>query len=210
MEIITIVFWILGVHIFAWLTPGPMFFLIVSNSLKYWKVTWMWNAIGIWFWNFIHVLYSIIWVYFLNEFSKDILTIVGILGALYLCYLWVKVFLSESSGAKDLMIKEWKADLHWGKAFREWLYLNLLSPKASLFFGSIIAWISQSDSSSVIMWILLIMLPLNSFIMAYILSLFFTQEPIRNKYKKHHNTVNKLLWSTLLWFWLMLLYYSLS
>ncbi len=205
MDILLIIGTILTIHIFAWLTPWPLFVLIISNSLKYWRVTWLWTALGIASWNFIHISYAIWGIYFLSGFTKNILFLMSLIGGLYLFYLGIKVWSSKVISNK---IKTNKKEENLTKiaAFKQGITLNLLSPKAGLFFISIIASISWELHAQSIQVALLFLMPINSFIMAYILSIFFTQKRIRKQYQKYNIIINKILWGVLVLFGVWILY----
>ncbi len=203
MEILFILSGILLIHVFAWMTPWPLSILIIQNSLEYWRKTWLWTAVWIACWNFIHISYAIIAILIAKNLPNIVMKIIGLLWVIYLLYLWIKVLKSKIQ-KQTIDSKKKIQELPILKSFKDWLIINLLSPAASLFFASIIASISTSNDSILLMIILLIMLPINSFLLAYTLSIFFTQKKIRKKYLENHATINKILGSLLIVFALLL------
>lgn len=188
---------ILAVHIFAWFTPGPLFVLIVRNSLVYSRKSGIWTAVGIAIGNFIHITYSVTGIALLISASPVTSNIIKFLGVGYLVYLGIKTFLIKVETQKADTLDERK-DLSPFQAAKTGFLANILSPKASLFFASIFGTVMTSGSPFWVVVFLGIAMPLNSFIMASILSVFFTQKKVRSAYEKYQSIINKILGVALL------------
>lgn len=189
---------ILAVHIFAWFTPGPLFVLIVRNSLVYSRKSGIWTAVGIAIGNLIHITYSVTGLALIISASSMAFNVIKFLGVGYLVYLSIKTFLIKVETQKaDTTAAEHK-DIPTLKAVKIGFLTNILSPKASLFFASIFATVMSSGSPFWIVIFLWIAMPLNSFVMATILSIFFTQKRIRAFYGQYQHIANKLLGTALL------------
>ncbi len=183
---------ILAVHIFAWFTPGPLFVLIVRNSLVYSRKSGIWTAVGIAIGNFIHITYSVTGIALLISASPITSNIIKFLGVGYLVYLGIKTFLIKVETQKA-DTSDGHKDLSPFQAAKIGFLTNILSPKASLFFASIFGTVMSTGAPFWVVIFLWIAMPLNSFIMASILSLFLTQKKVRDAYGKYQHIVNKVL-----------------
>jgi len=199
MENLILISTILAIHVFAWFTPGPLFVLILRNSLVYSRKTGIATAVGIAIGNFIHITYSITGIAFIFSTSEIAFNIIKILGVLYLAYLGVKTFFINAKKQTESNYDKQK-DLSTFEAFKIGFLANILSPKASLFFASIFATVMASATPFWVVIFLWIIMPLNSFVMAFILSVFFTQKKVRASYLKYQHIVNKLLGLVLMLF----------
>ena len=198
MESLILISTILAVHIFAWFTPGPLFVLIVRNSLVYSRKSGIWTAVGIAIGNLIHITYSITGLALIISASPVAFNVVKFLGVGYLAYLGIKTFLIKAETQKADTTSDIHKDISPFKAAKIGFLTNMLSPKASLFFASIFATVMASGSPFWVVVFLWVAMPLNSFIMASILSLFFTQKRVRTVYAKYQYIVNKFLGAALL------------
>ena len=197
MDNLILITTILVIHIFAWFTPGPLFVLIIRNSLVYSRKSGIWTAVGIAIGNFIHITYSVTGLIFILLTSPIAFNVIKFLGVGYITYLGIKTFLIKAETRKEDSSGQHK-DISPFKAAKIGFLTSILSLKASLFFASIFATVMASGSPFWIVIFLWIAMPLNSFIMASILSVFFTQKKVRNFYGNYQYIVNKLLGIALL------------
>lgn len=192
MESVILISTILAIHIFAWFTPGPLFVLILRNSLVYSRKTGIWTALGIAIGNLIHITYAVIGISILISTSPVIFNVIKFLGVGYLIYLGIKTLLLKINAQKTDDFVEQK-DLTPFQAVKIGFFTNILSPKASLFFASIFATVMSSGAPFWVVIFLWIAMPLNSFIMASILSLIFTHKKVKFVYTKYQGIINKCL-----------------
>lgn len=197
LELILLITTTLSIHTLAWLTPGPLSVLIIRNSLVYSRKIGVWTAVGIGIGNFIHITYSIVGLTYLIETSDIIFNVIKYLGVGYLSYLGIKTFLAKVK-IKNIESETESEDISPLKAIKIGFLTNILSPKASLFFASIFASIMSSNTPFWVVLFLWIAMPINSFIMATILSLFFTTKSIRSFYAKYQVIANKFLGGVLI------------
>ena len=200
MESLILISTILAVHVFAWFTPGPLFVLIVRNSLVYSRKSGIWTAVGIAIGNTIHITYSVTGLALIISASPVAFNIIKFLGVGYLAYLGIKTFLIKAEAQKADSTSEIHKDISPFQAAKIGFLTNILSPKASLFFASIFATVMASGSPFWVVIFLWVAMPLNSFIMASVLSAFFTQKKVRSVYGNYQHIVNKLLGAALLIF----------
>jgi len=199
---------ILAIHVFAWFTPGPLFVLIVRNSLVYSRKSGIWTAVGVAIGNFIHISYSVMGIALIILASPVAFNVIKFLGVGYLTYLGIKTFFIKVETQKADTTSDEHKDISPFKAAKIGFLTNILSPQASLFFASIFATVMASGSPFWVVIFLWIAMPLNSFVMATILSTFFTQKRIRAFYGRYQHIANKLLGAALLAFAVMIAIYK--
>lgn len=196
MDNIIFISTILSIHILAWLTPGPLFVLIIRNSLIYSQKIGIFTAIGFLIGNIIHVTLAVFGISLIISTSSIASNIIKFLGAFYLIYLGIKTFVMEITIKKSLDDKN--ENISSLKAIRIGFLTNILSPGAYLFFASIFATVLSSDVPSWVIIFLAIAMPINTFIMASIFSLFFTHKRIKAIYSSSQYAINKCLGATLI------------
>ncbi len=208
MENFILIGTILAIHIFAWFTPGPLFVLIVRNSLVYSRKSGIWTAVGIAIGNFIHITYFITGLALIISTLDMAFNFIKFLGVAYLAYLGIKTFLVKVKAQEPDQIFEKQKDISAFGAIKIGFLTNILSPKAALFFASIFGTVLISGAPFWIVTFLWIIMPLNSFLMAVLLSIFFTQPNIKSIYLKYGNIINKLLGLSLIMFTAIIVFYK--
>ena len=198
MESLILIGTILAIHLLAWFIPGPVFVLIIRNSLVYSRKSGMWTALGISIANIIHITYSVMGLGFIISASPVAFNIIKFLGVGYLVYLSIKTFLIKPETQKTGIVPDKPKDISPFKAVKMGFLITILSPKASLFFASIFTGVMASGSPFWVIIFLWIAMPLNSFVMASIFSVFFTQKKVKDVYGNYQHLVNKLLGVALL------------
>lgn len=193
MENLVLIGTILAIHVFAWFTPGPLFVLIARNSLVYSRKSGLWTATGIAVGNFIHITYSVLGTLLIFSMSDTAFNVIKLLGVGYLSYLGIKTLLLKiETQSTDTTINQ-HTDISPFNAAKTGFLTNILSPKASLFFASIFGSLIAGRTPIWVVIFLWMVMPLNSFVMASLLSVFFTRKSVRSVYVKYQNIVNKLL-----------------
>ncbi|MGB4965847.1 MAG: LysE family transporter [Microgenomates group bacterium] len=192
MENFLIIGSILTIHIFAWFTPGPQIALIIRNSLIYSRKTGFWTAAGFAIGNFIHILISVIGLGLLISQSPSLHTAIKFLGVGYLAYLGVKTFLTKTK-RREFTSTQKDDTISPAAALRVGLTTNLLNPKAQLFFASIFGTLLSAKTPFWVIATLMVIMPLNTLVMASLWSVFFTHGRIKNSYAQYQIVINRLL-----------------
>jgi len=205
MENIILIGTILGIHVLAWLAPGPLFVLIVRNSLMYSRKTGVWTAVGIAVGNLLHISYSVVAVTLLVATSDAALQVLKLAGAGYLAYLGVKTVVTKANSIRSEATGE-RRDILPFAAFKTGFLANFLNPNASLFFASIFATLISSGAPVWVVGILWIAMPLNSFISASVLSTFFTYPAVKTVYARYERIANTVLGGALVLLALMIVF----
>ena len=119
----------------ALISPGPDFMITLRQTINYGKKYAYFSSLGIGFGILIHVSYTLLGIGLILKNFPYFLDIVRILGAMYLIYLGIGSFISNSSKIK--IASEKKLSYSYKKSFFVGFITNLLNPKATLFFLSI-------------------------------------------------------------------------
>jgi threonine/homoserine/homoserine lactone efflux protein len=208
MQNLTLVFTIVAVQTFAWLTPGPNFVLIVRNSLVYSRKAGIWTAMGISIASLVHISYSVVGIWLIGSTSNAALNLLKFFGIGYLAYLGIKTLLIKVDPQKYISTIEEHKYISPFDAAKVGFLVNISSPLAPPYFASLFGTIIASGAPLWVVIFLWIALPLNSFVMATLLSLFFTQKNVKAIYTKYQHIVNKLLGLTLLALALMMAFHK--
>ena len=140
---------ILIIHLFAVISPGPDFFIVVKQSFKS-RLSGIFTSLGIALGILFHVFYCVLGVsYFIVE-NNYIFNAIKIAGGLYLCFLGISSFLSNGNIPqinKDNFYKKEEQSYLIKSDFFIGFFTNLLNPKATLFFLSLFVLIIDIDTS---------------------------------------------------------------
>ena len=118
------------------LSPGPDFFLILRNAVRYTFKTAVMTALGITAGITIHIALNLFGLAYVLKTSPWLFEALNLLGGAYLIYIGVKGLLSAKSSAKPSTTQQGKIESPL-EAFREGFFTNILNPKCGLFFFGI-------------------------------------------------------------------------
>ena len=118
---------IILIHLFAVISPGPDFAIVVNQSTKYGRKSGILTSVGIAFGIIGHIFYCIIGVGFLISQNIYIFNIIKIVGAIYLCYLGVNSFKRTKASHIDVNIRNY---------FKNPFFIGLVT--SSIFSGRIV------------------------------------------------------------------------
>lgn len=118
----------------AAISPGPDFVITVRNSLAYSRKTGLLTALGLALGICIHVTYCIAGVAALIAHSILLFNIIKYIGAGYLVYVGIKALRSHGLTAQKNETIETRPDISWKKALASGFVVNILNPKATMFY----------------------------------------------------------------------------
>lgn len=193
MENLILIGSIISVHIFAWFTPGPNLVLIIRNSLVYSRRTGFFTAVGFALSNFVHIVLAIAGIGLLLTAFPIAQNLVKFVGVGYMLYLAFKTFFMPVHDKTVTETEGKKHDISPFAAIKTGFITNVSSPKAPLFFGSIFGTLLASDAPMWVVIFLLVMMPIDTLIMATLWSLFFSHHHVRKIYLRYQSVVNKCL-----------------
>lgn len=198
---------ILGIHLLALMSPGPSTILIIKNSLGTSRKSGLATALGIWIWESVHVLYSILGLGLIISQSILALNTIKYLGAFYLLYLAYKLI--RSNGTKQVAIED-KPRLSPKQGLTQWFLTGILNPKATLFFVSLFSLVIKPDTDMNSLVILWIFMTINAILRFSLMSTILSNNKIQSNYYKVSKYIDRIFWWLLGIFWLKLLFSKLS
>ena len=176
------------VHLFAVISPGPDFIIVLRQSIHN-RYSGFITSLGIGCGILFHISYCILGVNFLLSNNSFLFHFIKISGALYLSYLGLTTFLYKSNLStmknnginKDEALSTKKNDFFVG------FFTNLLNPKATLFFISLFALVIDSSTSIYLqvfygvwmslvtaLWFCLVSLLISSYYLNIVINKYFT------------------------------------
>lgn len=124
----------------AIISPGADFALVSSQSYLNGRKAAVATALGIASGIFLHVAYSLLALYFIMDYTPQILNYMRFFGAAYLLYL------GYSTLTQTVMTTQPKLDSsHLIRAFRAGFFCNALNPKTMLLVFSILSQLFQQQ-----------------------------------------------------------------
>ncbi|MCI5071470.1 LysE family translocator [bacterium] len=134
------------IHLLALSSPGPDFAVVLKNSFESQKKA-LFTALGITCGLIGHVTLAIVGLGVLLQQTLWLSQAIQILGALYLFYLGVKIFLKSKPHNKTTSSKVAQDQLAFKSSqggFKEGFWVNVLNPKAGMFIMSLFAQMANS------------------------------------------------------------------
>ena len=178
------------IHLLGLFSPGPDFAVVLKNSFESQKKA-LYTALGIACGLMGHVTFSIVGLGVLLQQSLWISQTIQILGAVYLGYLGIKVFLKSKAGTKT-KANQSQIKISEG-GFKEGFWVNVLNPKAGMFIMSLFAQMANSGKVLQTQLILAGFILISSWLWFSTVALFLNISYIRAVFLKNVPVVEKLM-----------------
>ena len=120
-------------HALAVASPGPDFAIVLKQSLAHGRRTALWTSIGIGCGISVHIIYCLLGLGFLLRNSPAALGMLKYLGAGYLAWVGIQALWTKPRKGDMDLSKEVPAPGN-GAAWTTGFLVNVLNPKAALFF----------------------------------------------------------------------------
>src|SRR5258708_24741967 len=133
-------------HALAVASPGPDFALVLRQSLTHGRRTAIWSSIGVGCGISIHIVYCLLGLGFVLKNSATAFVVVKYLGAAYLAYVGL-LALQTKPRTGDLDLASSVAAPTSRAAWTTGFLVNVLNPKAALFFISLFPLRSEEHTS---------------------------------------------------------------
>ncbi len=175
------------IHLFAVMSPGPDFTIILKQSVSQGRKASMVTSLGIGVGILFHVFFCIIGLGLVISQSSMLFNIIKILGALYLGFIGIKSILGDKN-----INESHEGDIENQKllnSFTLGLLTNILNPKATLFFLSLYAMIITSETSISIQVAYGIWMSLITGLWFCLLSIFLTNSFIENRINRFSHVI---------------------
>ena len=132
------------IHLFAVMSPGPDFIIIVRQSISRGRRSALMASLGIGIGILMHITLCIFGLGMIIKESDLLFKAIQIIGSLYLAYLGVISIISKDSYNNS----NYKDKLHFNalQSFKLGFLTNILNPKATLFFLSLYTMIIANNT----------------------------------------------------------------
>lgn len=179
-------------HALAVASPGPDFALVLRQSLAHGRRTAVWSSLGIGCGLSIHIGYCILGLGYFLKNSAVALATVKYLGAAYLAWVGVQA-LRARARTGDLDLAAGATAPTDGAAWTTGFLVNVLNPKAALFFISLFPLAVSVTTPKLVqvaygVWMTLATVAWFSFV-----SVVFTREDVRRRFLRHGHWIDRAL-----------------
>lgn len=123
-------------HLFAVMSPGPDFAVVIRNSVSAGRRAGLVTAVGVGCGICLHVGYSLLGIGLIISQSVWLFNVLKLAAAAYLVYLGLRALRSKPMQAGPAVLPALQ-NMSAGKAFANGFVTNGLNPKATLFFLSL-------------------------------------------------------------------------
>lgn len=179
-------------HALAVASPGPDFAIVLRQSLRHGRRTAIWTSIGIGSGLSVHITYSLLGLGLLLKGSPTALLVVKALSAAYLAWIGLQAIRAQPRDGDVNLTAEDGAPTP-ATAWRTGFLVNLLNPKAALFF---IALFPLAVSATTPKWIQAgygVWMSLTTMAWFSFVSLVFTNEAVRRPFLRHGHWIDRAL-----------------
>lgn len=194
---------------FLWaMSPGPDFVVISKNTLIYGRkhgiYTSLWVALAI----LTHCLIVVIWLWALIRASALAYQVIKIWWALYLIYIWHQMRVSKSDNqaftnqgntADTIQTRSVRASI------KNWYIVNIVNPKFIVFLLALFAQFFGWETSRLMYTLASIVVASTACARFWTISVLLWHIYIQKLFRRYLNTINKILWTILLWLWVKIL-----
>lgn len=179
-------------HALAVASPGPDFALVLRQSLAHGRRTALWSSLGIGCGLSIHIGYCILGLGYFLKNSAVALATVKYLGAAYLAWVGVQALRTRARNG-DVDLGAGGTAPTDGAAWMTGFLVNVLNPKAALFFISIFPLAVSVTTPKLVqvgygVWMTLATVAWFSFV-----SVVFTREDVRRRFLRHGHWIDRAL-----------------
>lgn len=179
-------------HALAVASPGPDFALVLRQSLAHGRRVAVWASIGIGSGISFHVTYCLLGLGLVLKNSPAALNAVRYLGAAYLVWVGVQALRSRPREG-DLDLAEGDAAPTNGAAWLQGFIVNVLNPKAALFFIALFALRVSPETPALVKlgygaWLVVATMAWFCFV-----SVIFTHTEIRRRFLRHGHWIDRAL-----------------
>jgi len=132
------------IHLFAVMSPGPDFIIIVRQSISRGRRSALMTSLGIGIGILMHIILCVFGLGMTIKESDLLFKIIQIIGSLYLAYLGIVSIKSRNSSTKSKYNDEFNFNAF--ESFKLGFLTNVLNPKATLFFLSLYVLIISNNT----------------------------------------------------------------
>ena len=168
-------------HFFAVASPGPDFVLVSQQSFRYGRMVAIWTSGGIALGILFHVAISLTGLSLLLQSQPDLFWYLKLAASLYIGYLGFVSLISKES--VDLQKVSMEKGDRYLKSISKGFLINVLNPKAFIFFITVFTLVINEDTGIVIKSLLGIYMSMATFIWFTFMSILLTNEKATERFK---------------------------
>ena len=168
-------------HFFAVASPGPDFILVSQQSFRYGRTVAIWTSGGIALGILFHVAISLTGLSLLLQSQPDLFWYLKLAASLYIGYLGFVSLISKESVNLQKISTE-KGDRYL-KSISTGFFINVLNPKAFIFFITVFTLVINEDTGLFIKGLLGIYMSLATFIWFTFVSILLTNQIATERFK---------------------------
>lgn len=195
-----IMIWTVAIaHLFAVVSPGPDFIMVVKNSLSHGRREGIFTAIGIGTGLSVHIIYCVAGLALIISQSIIIFSLLKYLGAAYLIYVGYKSIVAKSSDGSGLGFSNENREITKDdrltdmKAFRTGFITNVLNPKATLFFLSLFTLVISPSTPAPILLFISILMIVNTMLWFSFVAYVVSNPKVRTIFMRYQSVINKVI-----------------
>lgn len=174
-------------------SPGPDFVIVTQHSLVHGKKAGIYTSLGIALGCLFHITYCVIGIGLLVAESIVAFNIIKYLGAAYLIYLGFKGLMTRKSPMQQIGVEIISVSLNNFQAFQKGLLVNILNPKATLFFLSMFTQVISPQTPQLVQALFGLEFGLIAFTWFTILSCILSNPTLRKKILSVQHIVERVL-----------------
>jgi RhtB (resistance to homoserine/threonine) family protein len=198
-------------HLLAVMSPGPDFIVVSRNSITYSRKIGIYTALGVALGISVHVFYSLAGIALVISKSILVFNLIKILGAAYLIFIGYKMLrskrLEESSTTLMKEEKEKVALTAW-RALKNGFLVNVLNPKATLFFLALFTQVIVPETPQYVKLIYGAEMMLMTFIWFTLVSVMFSHRIFKEKIFRVRHIIDRITGAVLVALGLKVLFSS--
>lgn len=190
-----------GVFWLAAISPGPDFAVTVKNSVLHGRKAGLLCALGVALANGFHILYISAGVGALLSNYPEVYKGLQIAAAFYLAYLGLSAIrssLKNKTSADQITKNESQKPVSTLMPFREGLFVNLVNPKAIIFWISYFSLVINQNLPKYVHVLFTSLLVVSLLFWFSIVALSLSEEKVRLAFLKRENAFNILMGSLLI------------
>lgn len=196
---ITTILSVLAIHLLAVMSPWPDFIITVKHALSYGRRVWVWTAIGIGLGIGVHVFYSAVGLALIISQSIIAFSIIKYLWAAYLIYIGIQS-LRQKWSVQQTITTDKKSGMTSAQALRSGFAVNVLNPKATLFFLGLFTLVVSPETPTSTILLAGFLMMINTAIWFSCVAIFLTTKRVQSLYQKIEFWLNKVFGSLLVLF----------
>jgi len=179
-------------HGLAVASPGPDFAIVLRQSLRHGRRAALWTSVGIGCGLSVHIAYSLLGLGLFLKKSSLALATVKWLGAAYLAWIgWQALRAKPREG--DIELKGAEPAPSDGAAWRTGFLVNVLNPKAALFFISLFPLAVSPATPRLVQAGYGVWMTVSTMAWFGFVSVVFTQERVRRAFLRHGHWIDRTL-----------------